>query len=278
LSRQDHRNYDAVLERLRQERQSVQKQEHVSSGDIALWCLAGVMAVALYLAPEKTPMWVLAGVLCMALLATHPTLYLPWVKNAPSSKLKAFRSLIAMSGMLSIVGIYGWLVSPPKHRHTLDAKERSLFEEPLKEQKEPREEIQITCPQADENTCVYAGQFVNLFREAGWKVHDNHVQRVTMSNPTAGTFLFKHGSGKLNPDDWRSGLWMAFSASFVNTRQAFVNIGVEPESGSNPELPEGIIAIYFGSEKPDESERTLLTDTMRKVERQWREGTLPRPK
>jgi hypothetical protein len=40
-----------------------------------------------------------------------------------------------------------------------------------------------------------------------------------------------------------------FSLSLINVRQAFVNIGIQPESGSNPELPEGIMAIYFGSPK-----------------------------
>jgi hypothetical protein len=55
MSREDHRNYDAALQRLRQEQQLVMdKTEKISSGDIALWFLAAFMALALFLAAPRT--------------------------------------------------------------------------------------------------------------------------------------------------------------------------------------------------------------------------------
>jgi hypothetical protein len=69
------------------------------------------MAVALYLVPEKTPLSVFLGLLCMAVLATHPTMHLPWVIRATSKKEKEVRSLTAVLGMILLVGLYGWFVS-----------------------------------------------------------------------------------------------------------------------------------------------------------------------
>jgi hypothetical protein len=164
----------------------------------------------------------------------------------------------------------------PVHRHMLSEKERALFEKPLSDQKEPREEIQIVCAEKDEPACVYATQFVNIFREAGWKVQNNQVERVRMMNPAAGVILFKHGEGKLDPDNWRSGLWTSLTASLVDVRQAFVNIGIEPENAGNPELPEGVISVYFGLEKEDESKPTSLTKTMERLGKNWRGGPVPK--
>ena len=160
----------------------------------------------------------------------------------------------------------------------LSDSERALFEKPLSAQKEPREEIQIICAEGDELACVYAAQFVNIFREAGWKVQDNHVEPVRMNNPTAGIVLFKRGEGKLDPDNWRSGLWGALTASLIDVRRAFVNIGIEPEFGSNPQLAEGVVSIFFGLEKEDESAPTDFTRTMKKLGGNWRGGPVPPPK
>lgn len=234
------------------------------------------MAVALYLAPEKTPLWVIMGLLCMAALATHPVLHLHWVTKAASGKSRAIRSLTAFSGMAGLVGLYGWFVWPLSHRHELNQRERSAFEQPLKQQKEPREEIQIACPQAEESTCVYAAQFINLFREAGWKVQGNAVQRGALGAPLAGVILVKHGTGTIDPSNWRSGLWTQMSPSFENVRQAFINVGIEPDSIADQALSENVIRVYFGSEKPNQAERTPLTDMMQRVERERRNGTIPK--
>jgi hypothetical protein len=244
--------------------------------DYSLFFIGVVIGIVLVVAPPRTRLAMVFWLIIMFGSLVYPLLHL--VRAALQTRMKSARVPTAIILSAILVSAVGYSVWPPIRRHTLSDKERALFEKPLSEQKGPREEIQITCSQGDEAACVYANQFVNIFREAGWRVRDNHVERVLMSNPTGGIFIFKRGTGKLNPDDWRSGLWTALTLSFVNVRQAFVNLGIEPESGSNPEMPEGVITVYFGSEKDAEGAPTVLTDMMKRAERQWRDGTVPRPK
>jgi hypothetical protein len=158
----------------------------------------------------------------------------------------------------------------------LNEKEKVAFEEPLKAQVSPRDELQIACPGADESACIYASQFINLFRDAGWKVRGNIVDRVVLATPSSGVILYERGTGKLDPDNWRSGLWMRISPSLLHVRQAFINIGVEPDSGANPSLQDGLITVYFGSEKSNESERTQLTDVIDAMNSEIRKGHIPK--
>lgn len=251
------------------------KRSSAQAKDVVLWCLTGVMAVALYLAPEKTPGRVILGLLCMAALALHPALHLPWVVNAVSKKARVARSSVALFGVGALIVLYGWLVWPPPRRHVFDLHERYAFEKPLTEQQSPREEIRIACPTADEKTCVYAAQFIDFFREAGWKVQGNSVERTVLGKPLAGVIFFQHGTGKLDPSNWRSGLWTAFSPSLENVRQAFVNVGIEPEAMADPAYPEGVIGVFFGAEKANPKERTQLTDDAEKITRARRSGQIP---
>ncbi|MBI4465788.1 MAG: hypothetical protein HY647_13875 [Acidobacteria bacterium] len=249
----------------------------VQTKDIALWCWAAVMAIALYLAPEKTPLWVVSGlIIAMAVLAAHPVLHIPWVLRATTARSRIFRSGMVMLGMIVIIGLYGWFVWPHSRRHMLTERERYNFEKPLTEQKEAREEVQLACPQADENTCIYAAQFINFFREAGWKVQGNVVERGMLGSPLPGVILVKRGTGQLDPNNWRSGLWMRFSPSLESVRQAFVNIGVEPDSIVDANLSENVIRVYIGSEKGNAAERTSLTDAMERIEQERRKGIIPK--
>ena len=179
--------------------------------------------------------------------------------------------------MVAIVFLYGWFVWPGVQRHLLSVNERYTFERPLTAQKSPREQIQFACPQDYEIACVYAAQFVDLFREAGWQVQSNQVERVTLAKPQGGIVLYKHGTGQLDPNNWRSGLWVAMSASLRSVYRAFSSLRIEPESAANPNLPEGVITIYFGVEKLNESEATELTRSMRTMEMEIRAGRVPDP-
>jgi hypothetical protein len=244
--------------------------------DYTLALLGVAITIFLVVAPPKTRIQtsVWSMILFGALL--YPVLHS--VRAILEDHLKRLQIPAAFILLGAAIFALGYHIWPPIRRHTLSEHERVLFERPLSEQKEPREEIQIICAQGDEPACVYAAQFVNIFREAGWKVRDNHVEPVRMNNPTAGIVLFKRGQGKLDPDNWRSGLWTALTASLVDVREAFVNIGIEPEGAGNPELPEGVISIYFGLEKEDEGAATNLTKTMEKLGNQWRGGPIPAPK
>jgi hypothetical protein len=241
--------------------------------DYTLTFVGLAIGIILVIAPPRTRAQTAIWLTAMFLVIVYPTLHL--IRALLQTKLKWVQAPAAVILSATLSSALGYSVWPPIRRHILDEKERTLFEKPLSEQKEPREEIQIVCAQGNEPACVYAAQFVNMFREAGWKVRGNHAEPVRMDNPTAGIILFKHGEGKLDPDNWRSGLWAALTASLVDTRQAFVNIRIEPEFGSNPELPEGVISIYFGLEKEDEGAPTSLTRTMKQLGNQWRGGPIP---
>ena len=251
------------------------KQEFISRGDVALWCLAGVMAVALYLAPEKTPLWICAGLVCMVALATHPTLYLPWVRQARSTRIRLRRSVAALLVMATIVGLYGWTIWPPARRHTLRQKERRLFENALKPQEGDELEIQIACPLGDEKDCVYAGQFVNLIGESGWKV-ESYVTRTILTRAQDGITIYRRGGNKdysLKHYD-AGGYFQINEPHLLAIQKAFQSIHIEPDSGTNPDLAENIMQIYFGPEKENEAEPTNLTKTTEWVTGQ-RKGTFP---
>jgi uncharacterized membrane protein YhaH (DUF805 family) len=228
--------------------------------DYTLACVGVSIAIGIVLAPPQTPLltglWLLAffGVLVYPVL--HFSAWILGVKRKWDTDLPTVAILVV------VVFLFGRAVWPRSHRHVFSETEQNVFEQPLKGQVEPHEEIQITCPQADENTCIYAAQFIDFFRDAGWTVRGNKVERVTLAKPLKGVILFKQGTGKLDPANWRSGLWTAFSPSIKSVGQAFVNVEIEPDSGANPDLPEGVITIYFGPEKPNEAEKTPFTRTM----------------
>src|SRR5262249_51549829 len=109
------------------------------------------------------------------------------------------------------------------------------------------------------------------------EVQKNQVQRGMLGAPLAGVILVKRGTGTIDQSNWRSGLWTEVSPSLEHVRQAFINIGIEPDSIADQRLPENTIRVYFGSDKPNEGERTPLTDMMERIEGERRNGTIPKP-
>jgi|SRR5580692_5582820 hypothetical protein len=241
--------------------------------DYTLGLVGTAIGIYLVVAPPKTRGDTISALVILFAVLLYPILHL--VHAALQTRLRWTQVPVAIILTTALVSAIGYRVWPPIRRHTLSEKERAAFEKPLREQKEPREEIQIICTQRNEQACVYAAQFVNIFREAGWKVRNNRAEPVQLNNPEAGIILFKHGEGKLDPDNWQSGLWSALTASLIDVRRAFVNIGVEPESGNNPEMPEGLISVYFGLEKENEGAPTGLTKLMEILGDKWRGGPVP---
>jgi len=233
--------------------------------------------VLLLLAPKMGRFLTIVVLVAMTGCLVHPILELAWVRNAVLQKTKSIRFVFLMIVAVALVGIFGVYVWPPSRRHTLSESESRAFASPLMAQTSPRETIKLGCAAADENTCVYAGQFLDLFREAGWLVQGNQVERVTLAKPMAGVILFQKGTGKLDPNNWRSGLWTQASPSIENVRRAFLNIGVEPEAAVDANYPSGVLGVYFGSEKENPSERTALTDMEENIEKWRRDGTIPVP-
>ena len=67
------------------------------------------------------------------------------------------------------------------------------------------------------------------------------------------------------------------SASLRSVYRAFHTVGIETDSGSNPSLPDDVITIYFGLEKPNEAEETPLTREMKRMDAEIGKGHIPDP-
>src|SRR5271157_1514130 len=91
---------------------------------------------------------------------------------------------------------------------------------------------------------TWTAMFINIFREAGWKVQNNQVDRVTLGRPPAGIVLFRHTDGDPDPNDWRSGTWVRVSPGLVSVYQAFSNIGIKADGNARKDIPEGVMTIY----------------------------------
>jgi hypothetical protein len=170
------------------------------------------------------------------------------------------RAAIILGGIAVAMCSLCWRAWPPIRRHVLDDTERSLFEAPLNQQARDRYEIQLACPAADEATCVYAGQFVDLFKDAGWKVQDYQVKRVSLGLPYDGVRLFSYVKQYPAPDAHSNvGVWTEVSPSLITIYRSFHAIGIEAEQGIRIDEKQNEITIYFGSERADESKPTGLT-------------------
>jgi hypothetical protein len=82
--------------------------------------------VALYVAPERTPLWVTLGLVCMTALVIYPMLHLPWVRNATSKKSKAVRTSGALLGVAALIVLFGWAVWPKSAPTRTEAKIEEL--------------------------------------------------------------------------------------------------------------------------------------------------------
>jgi hypothetical protein len=131
-------------------------------------------------------------------------------------------------------------------RGRLTAEQQAQFVSLLKVQQQPREEIGLGCAAFSEEACVLAGQLLNVFREAGWVIQGNQVERVTLPKPLSGVALFKHGEGKLDPSNPKSGLWVEQTASLVTLRESFAKIGIEADTQADAQMPKGIIGVFIG--------------------------------
>jgi hypothetical protein len=188
-----------------------------------------------------------------------------WLK-APSWLGVPIRVFFVIGGIGSVMFFLCWTAWPLIRRHLLDAEERERFKAPLEQQRDERYEIQIACPSADEASCIYATQFIDLFREVGWKIQDNQVQRVTLGRAYGGTRLFEYVEKYPPPDaPTNQGVWTLTSSSLVSVYRAFSAVGIEPDEGIRDDVKPNILTIYFGSERSDESQPTQLSETMKLI-------------
>lgn len=132
--------------------------------------------------------------------------------------------------------------------------------EVLKGAPPPHEKITLGCSAYSEESCVFAGQFLNLFKRAGWPLQVDGVERVNLTRPIAGVVLFTHGEGKYDPSAPDSGLWTKITPDRDALEEAFSNLDLDPESSADGTIPEGEVRIFFGiepSEEETEARRAL---------------------
>jgi hypothetical protein len=236
-------------------------------------CLAAVIALSQSLLPRTL---VVIYVVCMAMttLLIYALLQLPWTREASLPLARATRIIVGVVCICALVGGYGYFVWPPRHRHSLSEKEKAAFEKPLRWLNQPQMSVHLYCAPYDEVDCVYAAELIPLFGEAGWDV-STMVERITLGRPKPGIVIGLHGTVK--PEDepklkWNEGEWTKVTPEEEVVRQAFVNIGIEPDSTSGAIVPENQINIYVGHERENESDPTDMTQMFRNLDRARREN------
>jgi hypothetical protein len=243
------------------------KRRASATGSLAL-----VSSIALTFVP-KTPAILWPALLAMVCLLIYGAFQLPWIREAKPQFTKVVRASIGVTCAIGVVSVYGAIVWPPHHRHTLSKDERAKFEKPLMDLKQPKMVIHLYCAPADEADCEYAGELIPLFGEAGWDVA-NIVERVSLSRPRPGILIGTHGTVK--PEDepkmkWNEGEWSRITPQRTAVRQAFLSIGIEPDSSGGAIIPENQINIFVGHEREDESAPTSMTREYEYLERNRRE-------
>jgi hypothetical protein len=240
------------------------------------WFLATFMALALRLIAPKIGRDITAGVLvAMASCLVQPIWHLGIVQHASPHSIRVRRFTGILFIALVSIGLFGIYVWPPIKRHTLTAKERVLFENALKPQKGDDLEIQFACPPNDERTCTYAGQFINLVGDSGWKVR-SYVDRLTLTRPLDGIMIYRRGGNRdyLLQHYNAGGYFNISEPHLLAIQKAFQSIQIEPSGGTNPDIPENVMMVYFGPERENEAEPTDLTRST-----EWatgkREGPFP---
>lgn len=198
-------------------------------------------------------------------LAIYPGLHFAeWI--FPRRKLLAGLTLLGLAAIVAAIGAYKW---PPVGRHTLSERERMQFENALKPQKGSDLEVQMVCSPSDERICTYAEQFIRPVGDAGWKVQA-YVSRLMLSKPLDGIMIYRRGGNRdYTLQHYDAGGYFNISDSHLLAMQkAFQAIGIEPGGGTDPDIPENTMMIYFGPERENEAESTDLTRAT-----EWATGT-----
>ncbi len=127
----------------------------------------------------------------------------------------------------------------------LTPEQKVKFVEVLQAAPKPREGVQLGCAGADEQACVLAGTFLDLFQKAGWTVRSDGVERVRLSKPKGGVVLMKRGATTTPPPPG-SGVWVLQTPSLLVLERAFKSIGFHTEKAADATMPEGVIGVFIG--------------------------------
>lgn len=163
----------------------------------------------------------------------------------PSGRYISGTAILIYAGALVLFGRYlEW------NLRRLASKHREEFVRVLQSQSEPREAVKIGCPSNDEQTCVFAGNFLNLFKVAEWPLQFDSIKRLNLPKPLSGVALFKHGTGGYDPSLLNSGLWVQETPSLTTIQKAFAKIGMKAQlqKQADVQMPNNLIGVCFGVE------------------------------
>lgn len=155
--------------------------------------------------------------------------------------------------------LIGWAIwSPVQARLTeiryglpvLNSLQKREFTQVLKSAAAVPTYTKLACPAANEEACAYASTFIPLFQRAGWRIGGPEgpvVERVVLAVPTSEIVIVRRGlvpRDRQNPD---LGVYQEFTAWDQIMKTAFNMVGINPLQWKDPNLPDGVYLIYFGS-------------------------------
>lgn len=221
------------------------QQARVSRASNIQWCLAGVMAIILWLVQDRGEFVTILLLTFLGSLLVYPVWHLPVINRQPQGVRLAVARFLAILGICIAVCGFGVWVWPPTSLGELTPLQRAEFSTTLKTQV-TRTPIHLMCPPADERECVTASQFITIFEQAGWQVKGRMVERVVPGTPQSGLYFVLHSAINRDPA-WPSnkGVWIMMPPGYYAVKEAFrryIKTGLQ--SGTN--ATEGEIGIYFG--------------------------------
>jgi hypothetical protein len=142
-----------------------------------------------------------------------------------------------------LFGWFRWPTAKPLHIYT--AAERQAFITPLKAAQKGYI-VWLSCPQAKEDICLLVGQFIDMFKEAGWTVKPETVRRDAPGIPLSGVRLVYYAPDPPQSPKLGEGVWTAQPLESLNLEEAFKALHIPTEGVHGATVPRDEIGIYFG--------------------------------
>jgi hypothetical protein len=152
-------------------------------------------------------------------------------------------------------------------RHILEPSEQDKFKKGLADLEGSSRTVTLSCPTADEVVCIYAAQYIDIFKSAGWTVEGGIVHRFTLGIPYSGIRLFSHSDYKFDPAlPAGMGHWLQITPSLASIQQAFLNIDLGTHEGGENELSGETVNVYFGPERSPEEEKISMRQNLAQLD------------
>ena len=141
--------------------------------------------------------------------------------------------MFVLVGAILGIGItlYRMYSDSKKPLHNFSVREKDDFVASLKARGTPAHSVWLACPEEREDICQRVRQFVDMFKNAGWRVEQNRVITWSPAHPLEGVHLI------LNSGD-------AIDSSVV--KNSFTSLGIPVQAASAPDVPHNSIGIFFG--------------------------------